>query len=82
MIRRLIKNEIKNQKVLSISTVIFTVGIAFLLIFLLLSIGVERDRNEAGLLKALGIHRKQIRQIYMAKYLLFSVIGGGITEFK
>ena len=65
--------------------VIFLVGIAVLLISLLCigyiaSIGVERDRNEAGLLKALGIHRKQVRQIYMAKYLLFSVIGG-ITGF-
>ncbi|MDO4460089.1 MAG: FtsX-like permease family protein, partial [Clostridia bacterium] len=63
--------------------VIFLVGIAVLLISLLCigyitSLGVERDRKEAGLLKALGINRKQIRRIYLSKYLLFSIVGGGV----
>lgn len=62
--------------------VIFLVGIAILLISLLCisyitSLGVERDRREAGTLKALGIGRKQIRRIYISKYVFFAVIGGG-----
>lgn len=66
--------------------VILLVGIAILMISLLCigyitSLGVERDRSESGLLKALGIPKKQILQIYMAKYRLFSVIGGTVGLF-
>ncbi|MDO4477714.1 MAG: ABC transporter permease [Lachnospiraceae bacterium] len=62
--------------------IIFLVGIVILVISLLCigyitSIGVERDRREAGLLKALGIPKKQIRKMYQAKYLLFAIVGGG-----
>lgn len=60
--------------------VIFLVSVIVLLISMLcihfiLSIHMERDRKELGLLKALGIDRRDIRRIYFTKYLLFSVCG-------
>lgn len=60
--------------------VIFLVSIMVLLISLLcihfiLSLQMERDRREVGMLKALGIGRREIRRIYFAKYLLFSACG-------
>lgn len=68
---------------LSDGTMIFVlllVGIAVLLISMfcihfILSLQMERDRKEMGMLKALGIGRRKIRGIYFAKYLLFSVCG-------
>lgn len=61
--------------------VIFLVGIIVLLISMLcihfvLSIQMERDRKEVGMLKALGVDRRDIRRIYFAKYILFSACGG------
>lgn len=58
--------------------VIFLVSIAALLISMLcirfiLSLQMERDRKEVGMLKALGIGKREIRRIYLAKYLFFSV---------
>lgn len=60
--------------------VIFLVSIVVLLIAMLcihfiLSLQMERDRKEVGVLKALGIGRREIRRIYFAKYLLLSVCG-------
>lgn len=60
--------------------VIFLVSILVLLISLLcihfiLSLQMERDRKEVGMLKALGIGRREIRHIYFTKYLLFSLCG-------
>lgn len=60
--------------------IIFLVGIIVLLISMLcihfiLSLQMERDRKEVGMLKALGIGRREIRRIYFAKYLLFSACG-------
>lgn len=60
--------------------VIFLVSVIVLLISMLcihfiLSIQMERDRKELGLLKALGINRQDIRRIYFTKYLLFSAAG-------
>lgn len=61
--------------------VIFLVGIVVLLIsmlcvrFLCLT-QMERERKEAGMLKALGVGGAQIRRIYMAKYIFLSVCGG------
>ena len=60
--------------------VILIVGIAVLLISLLCinfitSIEVEKDKKEAGMLKALGISNKQIRRLYLSKYFLFSLCG-------
>ena len=60
--------------------VIFLMSIIVLLISILcihfiLSLQMERDRKEVGMLKALGIGRKEIRRLYFAKYLLFSLCG-------
>lgn len=49
--------------------------ISMLCIHFMLSIQMERDRKEVGMLKALGIGRKEIRRIYFTKYLLFSACG-------
>lgn len=60
--------------------VIFLVSVIVLMISMLcihfiLSIQMERDTKEVGMLKALGIGRGEIKRIYFAKYLLFSVCG-------
>lgn len=60
--------------------VIFLAGIVVLAISLLCirfitAIGMERDRKEAGLLKAVGIGNDRILFLYFAKYLLLSVGG-------
>lgn len=60
--------------------VIFLVSVIVLMISMLcihfiLSIQMERDRKEVGMLKALGIGRKEIKRIYFTKYLLFSACG-------
>ncbi|MGN0495860.1 MAG: FtsX-like permease family protein, partial [Lachnospiraceae bacterium] len=60
--------------------VIFLVGIGVLLISLLCirfitALGVEQDRKEVGMLKALGIENKHICFLYLSKYMLFSVVG-------
>lgn len=60
--------------------VIFLVSIIALLISVLcihfiLFIQMERDRREVGMLKALGIDRKEIRRLYFTKYILFSFVG-------
>ncbi len=62
---------------------IFLVSIAVLLISILcihfmFSLQMERDRREVGMLKALGIGKKEIRHLYFAKYILFSA-GGALT---
>ena len=48
--------------------------IALLCIRFILSIQLERDRKEIGMMKALGISRKEIHRTIEAKYLLFSLI--------
>lgn len=60
--------------------VIFLVGIGVLLISLLCirfitALGVEQDRKEVGMLKALGIENKHISFLYLSKYMLFSFVG-------
>ena len=60
--------------------VIFLAGIVVLVISLLCihfitAIGMERDKKEAGLLKAVGIGNGQILFLYFAKYLLLSLCG-------
>lgn len=68
--------------------VIFLVSMAVLLIAVLcihfiLSLQIERDRKEVGMLKALGIGKREVRRIYLAKYILFSVggalVGGAVA---
>lgn len=60
--------------------VIFLAGIAVLLISLLCiyfitSLGVEQDRREVGMQKALGIGNNHIRFLYFSKYILLSFVG-------
>jgi len=37
---------------------------------------LEKDKREIGMLKAVGISKKDLRSLYFSKYLLLSVIGG------
>lgn len=60
--------------------VIFLISIIVLLISLLcihfiLALNMEKEKNEAGMLKALGIGKKEIRKLYFSKYILLSVCG-------
>lgn len=60
--------------------VIFLVSIVVLLISLLcirfvLALRMEKDMREVGMLKALGIGKKKIRQIYFSKYVLLASCG-------
>lgn len=63
---------------------IIVLVISMLCIHFILSIQIERDRKEMGLMKALGIDRRNIRQIYFTKYLLFSAVGAlfGLTAAR
>ncbi len=61
--------------------VIFLTAVVVLLVSLLcirfiLSIRMERDRREIGMLKALGIGKGEVKRLYFSKYILFSVCGG------
>ncbi len=38
--------------------------------------GMEKDRKEAGMLKALGLSRRDIKSIYILKYMILSCAGG------
>ena len=60
--------------------VIFLAAVVVLLVALLcirfiLSIRMERDKREVGMLKALGIGKGEIKRLYFSKYILFSVCG-------
>ena len=66
--------------------VIFLVGIGVLLISLLCirfitALGVEQDRKEVGMLKALGIGNKHICFLYLSKYILLSFVGAVVGFF-
>lgn len=50
--------------------------ISLLCIRFMLLLQMERDRKEVGMLKALGVGKREIGQLYFAKYLLFSGCGG------
>lgn len=54
--------------------------IAILCIRFTLLIKLEEDQREVGMLKAVGIDRRDIRQIYFLKFLVLSV-AGAITGF-
>ena len=61
--------------------VIFLAAVVMLLVALLcirfiLSIQMERDKREMGMLKALGIGKRGIKRLCFSKYILFSVCGG------
>lgn len=53
---------------------VVVLAISMICIHFILSIQMERDRKEVGMLKALGIDRRDIRHIYFTKYLLFSAV--------
>lgn len=63
--------------------VIFLVSIVALLIsmlcirFLLLT-SLEKDQKEIGMLKAVGIAKKDIRQLYLRKFILLSATGAAV----
>ena len=77
------KPLIKLMNVLTDGIMIFIIlltGVAVLLISLLCikfitSISVEKDKPEAGMLKAIGVSDRNIRFLYFAKYILLSVVG-------
>lgn len=50
--------------------------VALLCIRFILSIRMERDKREIGMMKAIGIGKREIRRLYFSKYILFSVCGG------
>lgn len=61
--------------------IIFLVSIVVLLISLIciryiVLTGMEKDRKEAGMLKALGLRGKDIRKVFIAKYIFLSLSGG------
>ena len=78
------KPLIRMMNALSDGTAIFVIFlaagvvllVALLCIRFILSIRMERDKREVGMLKALGIGKGEIKRLYFAKYLLFSVCGG------
>lgn len=60
--------------------VIFLVSIVILLISLLcirfiLRLQLEKEKQETGMLRALGIGKKRVRQLYFTKYIVLSVCG-------
>lgn len=61
--------------------VIFLAAVVVLLVALLcirfiLAIRMERDKQEVGMLKALGVGKGEIKRLYFSKYVLFSACGG------
>lgn len=57
-------------------TAVVVLLVALLCIRFILSIRMERDKREVGMLKALGIGKGEIKRLYFSKYLLFSLCGG------
>ncbi len=61
--------------------IIFIAGIVVLIISLIciryiVLTGMEKDKKEAGMLKALGLRSKDIRRIFISKYVILSAAGG------
>ncbi len=78
------KPLIRMMNALSDGTTIFVIFLAAVVVLLvallcirfILSIRMERDKREVGMLKALGIGKGEIKRLYFSKYILFSVCGG------
>ena len=78
------KPLIRMMNALSDGTTIFVIFLAAVVVLLvallcirfILSIRMERDKREVGMLKALGIGKGEIKRLYFSKYLLFSLCGG------
>ena len=61
--------------------IIFLAGIVVLVISLIciryiVLTGMEKDKKSAGMLKALGFSGKDIRKIFISKYIILSMFGG------
>lgn len=59
---------------------IFLTAIGFLILRFTIVSAVEDDYREIGVMKALGFKNRQIRQLYLSKYIILSVMGG-LTGF-
>lgn len=78
------KPLIRMMNALSDGTTIFIIFLAAVVVLLvallcirfILAIRMERDKREVGMLKALGIGKREIKRLYFSKYILFSVCGG------
>ncbi|MCI8400529.1 MAG: ABC transporter permease [Lachnospiraceae bacterium] len=74
---------VRMMNALSDGTMIFVMFLLSIIILLismlclrfLLLLQMERDQKEVGMLKALGVGKREIRQLYFAKYVLFSGCG-------
>ena len=57
---------------------LISIGVLFISILCircLILTGLEKDKYEIGMMKAVGVSRKDIKGIYLSKYLLLSVVG-------
>ncbi len=57
---------------------LISIGVLFISILCircLILTGLEKDKHEIGMMKAVGISRKDIRNLYLSKYLLLSAVG-------
>ncbi len=78
------KPLIRMMNALSDGTTVFVIFLAAVVVLLvallcihfILSIRMERDKREVGMLKALGVGKREIKRLYFSKYVLFSVCGG------
>ena len=59
--------------ILLVSVVVLLISILCIRYILLTQL--EKDRREIGMMKAVGISRKDISRLYMSKYLLLSAVG-------
>ena len=64
--------------ILLVSVVILAVSILCIRCILLTSL--EKDRREIGMMKAVGIARKDIRSLYFSKFLMLSMFGAVLGE--
>ena len=64
--------------ILLISIVIL--GISILCIRTILLTSLEKDKREIGMMKAVGISRTDIRNLYFSKFLILSAIGAVLGE--
>ncbi len=64
--------------ILLVSVVIL--GISILCIRTILLTSLEKDRREIGMMKAIGISRTDIRNLYFSKFLILSVLGAVLGE--
>lgn len=51
-------------------------GIAFLCLRFIILMTLQEDIKEIGIMKAIGIARKEIQKLYMGKYIALTMLGG------